>query len=446
MLDFSLNLTESRYLHHCLFPEAPNKKIDWPIFDASTKQKLSGTEKQNTLQNTTRYCDWQWPDKKIVFISDIHADANAMIASLILSDTIKKTGIKAEDFVLRKKRKKSRIIIGGDSLDKGPSNLKLLRTLKKLIHLKKNTVLLAGNHDVRLYMGLKCLQQPDNIASSHFFVRMGKKVLPLLKEVYYEYLYQTEAVLNSPSMEYCRRVLLPSEQWQEQFVQTNKDHLSNEALVLELKKIHTKWVNFESDCLDHGLTLIMAYQAAQKCHSLFLEPDGEFYWFFDKMKLVHREKSFLFTHAGLDNKITKTLKKSGVKKVNKLYKKMLNDDLCQFYYGIVANLLRTKYRSKDPELSNKGVKRLHYNGIHAIVHGHVSQTAGQNINLRSGLLHFECDITLDKNSRLKAGLPEFGAGVTSISPKGKIKGISTDSPHIKLFQPERSTHVCEEPN
>lgn len=446
MLDFSPNFTDSSYLRHCLFPEVPNSKIDWPVFDARTHLKLSKTEQQRILHKTTRYCGWQWPDKKIYFISDIHADANAMIASLILSGTIKKTGIKASDFVLNNKSKKSRIIIGGDCLDKGPSNLELLRTLKKLIDLKKNTILLAGNHDIRLYMGLKCLCQSDQITSSHFFVRMGKKVLPLLKEVYYKYLYNTSEVLNPPSLEDCRQALFPSEQWQEQFVQTNKSILSPEAMASELKKIHKKWLNFESDCLDHGLSLIMAYQSAQKCHALFLEPNGEFYWFFNKMTLIHRENSFLFTHAGLDNKITKILKKSGVKQVNRMYQTLLNEDLCQFYYGTVANMLRTKYRKTDPLLTKKGVKRMHQIGVHAIIHGHVSQTAGQNIKLRSGMLHFECDITLDKNSRLKDDLPVFGAGVTSISPKGKIKGISTDSPQIKVFQLEQTILVRETPN
>lgn len=436
MLEFSPNLSESKYLQHCLFPKVPASKIDWPIFDAKTKLKLDKIEQKKIIQHTTRYSNWQWPDKQIYFISDIHADANAMIASLILSGTIKKTGMKSSDFILTKKSKKSRIIIGGDCLDKGPSNLNLLRTLKKLIQLKENTILLAGNHDLRLYMGLKCLRQKDNISSSHFFIRMGKKVLPLLNEVYNEYLHNTKEILNPPSIEFCRQELYPSARWQKKFVEKNEEQLTHKTLQLELKKIHKKWTNFESDCLEHGLSLIMIYQAIQKCYSLFLEPDGEFYWFFNKMKLIHQEKSFLFTHAGLDNKITKILKKSRVEDVNNFYKTLLNGDLCQFYYGTIANLLRTKYRKTDPVLSHKGVTNMHRLGVHAIVHGHVSQSSGQNIILRSGMLHFECDVTLDKNSRLKAGLSEFGAGVTSISPKGIIEGISTDSPQIKLFKPE----------
>ena len=445
MLDSSLSQNDSTYLQHCLFPKVPASKIDWPIYDADTKLKIDKTQQEKIFQYTTRYCDWQWPDKKIYFISDIHADANAMIASLILSGTIKKTGIKANDFILTKKSKKDRIIIGGDCLDKGPSNLNLLRTLKKFIYLKKNTILLAGNHDIRLYMGLKCLRQTENIASSHFFIRMGKKVLPLFKEVYNEYICNTQSVPRPPSLAFCRKALFPSKKWPTTFIAANKAQLTPSALELELKKIHKKWANFESDCLEYGLNLSMVYQAAQKCHSLFIEPDGEFYWFFNKMKLIHRENSFLFIHAGLDNKITKVLKKSGIKKVNKLYQSLLHEDLCQFYYGTLANLLRTKYRKTDPVLSPKGVARMHRLGIHAIVHGHVSQISGQNINLRSGMLHFECDVTIDKNSRLKAGLSEFGAGVTSIAPNGKIKGISTDFPQIKLLQPERNKLFCEAP-
>ncbi|MCW8931715.1 MAG: metallophosphoesterase [Gammaproteobacteria bacterium] len=436
MLDFSPVLNESNYLNNCLFPSVSTSIVDWSIYDSSTKLIIKPTELKNIIQETTRFKAWQWPAKKLFFISDIHADANALISSLILSGTIKKTGIRAEDFILTKKNKKSRIIIGGDCLDKGPSNLYLLRTLKKLFDLKKNTILLAGNHDIRLYMGLKSLCQTDPVDSSHFFIRMGKKGLPLLKEVYNEYLNNNQVKDNLLTLDFCRQALFPPEEWQEHFIENNKERMSLDAIELELSKVNKKLKSFESDCLDHGLNLIMVYQAAQKCKALFLDPKGEFYWFFNKMKLIHREKSFLFTHAGLDNKITKKIKKSGIKKINQKYKSMLDENLCQFYYGSMANLLRTKYRKTDPVFDEKGVKRLHRLGIHAVVHGHVSQSKGQKINLRSGMLHIECDVTLDRNSREKAGLPEFGAGVTSISSKGKIKGISNDFPQIKLFQPE----------
>jgi hypothetical protein len=74
-------------------------------------------------------------------------------------------------------------------------------------------------------------------------------------------------------------------------------------------------------------------------------------------------------------------------------------------------------------------------GIHAVVHGHQSREGGQRLALRAGLLHIECDITLDENSRRRAGLPGPGAGATLISPEGRVMGISSDHPRPKLFDP-----------
>ena len=436
MLDFSSALNPTHPDHLWLFPESPTEKTNWPIIDSSSLMALEPFEHRKLLKHTTRFCDWHWPERKIHFISDLHADAEALVHSLLLTGNIKKTALKNTDFVITKKCKKDSIIIGGDCLDKGPSNLSLLRTIRKLKQLKKNTILLAGNHDIRLYMGLKSLFHHQNTASEHFFIRMGSKVLPLFKEVYNDYLKDCAEILTLPSEQFCRETLFPSHDWQEKFIQANQERLCSKRLEKELRKIRKKQTNFEADCLSYGLTLPMVYLAAKKCYLLFMEPEGEFYWFFNSMKLVHRENSFLFTHAGIDNKITKVIKKSGIKKVNQLYKKLLNKDLCEFYYGYVANLLRTKYRKTDPRLGKKGVKRMHQLGIHAIVHGHVSQLQGQNISLRSGILHFECDVTLDRNSRLKSGLCGYGAGVTTISPKGKIKGISNDAEKIKIFAPD----------
>jgi hypothetical protein len=58
------------------------------------------------------------------------------------------------------------------------------------------------------------------------------------------------------------------------------------------------------------------------------------------------------------------------------------------------------------------------------------------LRLRRGMLHIECDITLDRHSRRKEGLKGPGAGVTIIRPEGKVLGISTDYPHAKLFDPQ----------
>ena len=76
-------------------------------------------------------------------------------------------------------------------------------------------------------------------------------------------------------------------------------------------------------------------------------------------------------------------------------------------------------------------------GIHVIVHGHVNQFHGQRIMLRKGLPNFECDTTIDRNSRRKEGLKGPGAAVTIFHPDRVALGISTDYPYIKVFQPDR---------
>jgi hypothetical protein len=58
---------------------------------------------------------------------------------------------------------------------------------------------------------------------------------------------------------------------------------------------------------------------------------------------------------------------------------------------------------------------------------------GQHIVYRHGLINFECDTTMDHNSRKKEGLNGPGAGVTIIKPEGIVVGISTDYPRIKLY-------------
>ena len=435
MLEFSSLYAQKNIHQHWLFLKRPVAKEQWTIIDSNSKQALTSIEYQHSLDHTIRYSNWQWPAHNIHFISDLHADAEALIDSLILADSIKKTGVKTTDFMMTHAGKKAQLIIGGDCLDKGPSNLTLLRTLNKLKQLNKNTIILAGNHDMRLYMGLKSLFNKQSITEEHFFIRMGVKVLPLFKEIYDEYIVDNSEFALQASLKFCQQSVFPSTQWKQKFIQASRDRMSSKALSKELKRLHKKQQHFESDCLEHGLSLPMVYQAAEKCYSLFLEPQGEFYWFFDTMKLIHRESSFLFLHAGIDDKFSKILQKSNIDKINQLYQNHLHNDLCEFYYGTIGNVIRTKYRSHDPNLSHKGVKRLHRHGIHALVHGHVSQSKGQNIQLRSGLLHFECDVTLDKNSRKKEALSEYGAGVTSISNTGKVIGVSCDASQLKVFKP-----------
>jgi hypothetical protein len=441
LLDFSstLNSDVTEYNSEPWLTAAlPEKKSSWRVYQSNAPLPLQNRDVQKIIRQATGFSPWEWPSKKIHFISDLHADAEALSSSLRIAGIIQKTGKLNSDFIIRPDSQKDQIIIGGDCLDKGPSNLQLLRTLHKLLQLKSDTLILAGNHDIRLYMGLKSIFETAQPSDQHFFVRMGVKVLPLFKEVYEQYIAKNTGQFDKkPSKQWCKKKLFPDANWEKLFIKSYGGQLNAKALTRELKSINKKQHKFEAQCRDMGLTLTKVYLAAKKCYELFLKPDGEFYWFFDSMKLIHREKSFLFTHAGIDDHNCQLLNQKGVKSINQLYKQQIKSDLGQFYYGRIANLLRTKYRNTDPELTPDGVKHLHQSGIHALVHGHVSQTSGQNIELRSGLFHFQCDVTLDRHSRARAGLTPFGAGLTTIHPKGKVSAFSTDSPVIKVFSPDR---------
>ena len=109
MLDFSSALNPNHPTHIWLFPESPKEKANWPIIDSSSLKTLEPFEHHKLLKHTTRYCDWHWPERKIHFISDLHADAEALVHSLLLTGNIKKTGLKNTDFVITKKCKKDYI-------------------------------------------------------------------------------------------------------------------------------------------------------------------------------------------------------------------------------------------------------------------------------------------------------------------------------------------------
>ena len=82
---------------------------------------------------------WQWPKRHLYFISDMHGDADAFIASLVASGGIKKKGPRDKDIKLTSEGRKGRFLIGGDCFDKGPSTLRLLRVIKILIDKGRNS-------------------------------------------------------------------------------------------------------------------------------------------------------------------------------------------------------------------------------------------------------------------------------------------------------------------
>mgnify|MGYP001821165501 FL=1 len=115
----------------------------------------------------------KWPRRKIIFITDPHADPRAFIDSLVASGSVRQTSDDLTGFKLTGSGRNALFVIGGDCFDKGPSNLGLLRSIKHLIDQGARVRLLAGNHDIRLLLGMKVVGHTSDPRSGHFFVRLG---------------------------------------------------------------------------------------------------------------------------------------------------------------------------------------------------------------------------------------------------------------------------------
>lgn len=379
---------------------------------------------------------WRWPKRPVVFIGDPHADADAFVASLLASGGVRRSGPMRNDFQLTAEGARTTFVIGGDCLDKGPSNLELLYSVRALKDTGARVKLLAGNHDVRLLMGIRAIGLQRSPLTEHLFVRMGDKAVPLLREVFDRHLAGKPLGRRVPDEDECRRRLFPRDDWFERFPRAAAATLNAAAIERETTRMRRKVRTFEDACRAAGMSLREVYATALKCRKLFLRRKGEFGWFFRDMQLAYRAGSFLFVHAGLDDDVACLIHRKGVRHLNRLYRKQIENDLFGFYYGPLANTLRTKYRPADRPLSAWGVRRVQRRGLHAVVHGHRNRLGGQQIMLRQGLIHIESDITLDRNSRRKEGLNGIGSGVTIVRPEGQVLGISTDHPYAKVFEPD----------
>ncbi|MAX32498.1 MAG: metallophosphoesterase [Halomonadaceae bacterium] len=425
----------------CWMPEGlPSTAEPWRLGGerAAGKAHRQRSDFSAVMNRAASLSPLKWPKRPVYFVSDPHADAAAFSASLVASGGVKKTGPEHDAFALTKPGRQGLFVIGGDCLDKGPSNLDLLRSVKALFDTGARVKLLAGNHDVRLLMGLRALEEPRSPETEHLFVRMGSKVVPLLREIHDTYLKaRTKPLKGIPSAEECRRRLFPSDNWFETFPPQAGRLMSQRNIERELSRMRKKVDTFEDACQKAGLSMREVYATALEAKAQFMHRKGDFAWFFRAMQLAHREGSFLFIHAGLDDGITEVIELESVKSLNRMFDDQIKHDLFEFYYGTLANTMRTKYRKVDLPLTRQGVDRAFRQGVHAVVHGHINHTTGQHIMLRQGMMHIEGDITLDRNSRRKEGLEGHGVGVTIIHPDGKVIGISNDHPHAKVFEPAR---------
>ena len=378
---------------------------------------------------------WVWPSRTVYFLSDLHADADALTASLIASGGVKVRGKKHRNLKLTRQGKKAQFLIGGDCFDKGPSNFALLKTLNKLHDRGARMHILAGNHDIRVMLGMRSVNRKNDPGCEHFFIRMGAKAVPFLKEINDNYLAGAHSLKDVPGKQQCEQRLYPPEQWFDVFPQEVADLLPQKIIDKELRRVREKREDFEALCENVGLSTRRVYAAALQWQRLFLHDEGEFSWFFRHMRLAMHRGSFLFVHAGLDNNIAHLINQKGIKRVNREFNRQLQGNPMRFYYGPLANAIRTKYRPGDRPLTKAGAQQVHDNEIHVIVHGHKAMRNGQRISVRKTIVNFECDVTLDRHSRHRDGLKGPGAGVTIIRPDKKIIGISTDHPYVKVFDP-----------
>jgi len=421
----------------------PTESEAWPKFSRRSTADAAGDDydiAREELYAYTAHKPWVWPHQTIYFFCDVHADTDAFFTSLVASGGVVKTGPGDDDFELTKAGRKSAFVIGGDCFDKGPENLRLLRAIGKLIDHDAQVEILAGNHDVRALVGFYYLGRREP-RLAHLFVRMGKKSVPLFKEVYESYIRGTADDGKFLSDDEVRRRYFPQPSWYEEFPRAVEGFVLPAKIDKEVARIREKVVELQENCRAEGMTLGQVLAAAEKCRELFLVRGGEFSWFFDRMKLARRAGSFLFMHAGIDDSMAELLGAEGVDGLNRRFRAMVKDGLFELYNGPVGNTFRTKYRPSDLPLTKGGVAAVQRAGVYAIVHGHQSITRGQRMVMRNGLLNFECDSSVDRNTRKIVGLEGAGGAVTIFRPDGAILGVSTDYPYVKAFDANAAIDV-----
>lgn len=376
---------------------------------------------------------WLMPDKETYFFCDLHADAEAFLRSLKLSQLVTEDS-RLETVQLTDKGLQGQIMIGGDCFDKGPSNLQLFQLIHQLKKQQADLILLAGNHDIRVYAGLLALNFMDDLRQSHFFVRMGRKVASFLVEIYQVYCQNEPSPTLSDGQ--ILNELMPQADWFKDFPEYAVSFMSQSQIEKELRQIKHKQVDLLTACADLGLGLQQVYQAAHKAKQLFIDKDGEYNWFFQELVLMHRSGSYLFSHAGLDDYVAQQIVEQDVNKLNLDFKEAMSKGLIfEMYYSAYGNVFRTKYREKDFPLTKVGSRLLKSQRIFALVNGHRSHLNGQQLFIREGLLNFECDTQLNANCRKQAKIKTPGEAVTIFSTNGLVSALCSELSQPKQFHP-----------
>jgi predicted MPP superfamily phosphohydrolase len=369
--------------------------------------------------------NWTFPERPIYFLSDLHADPVAFVRSLVEAGLAVVPKPRTKPFELTDAGKEGLFILGGDLLDKGPNNLLLLDYVKHLTEVA-NVRLLAGNHDVRTIVALKCLGGTD-IISKFLLTRLGRRCVPLLEEIYMKYGGEPSKL----SEEEIRDILFPGDNWQEEFAEAAKGRMRLKRIEKELKRTPRKVSEFIGTLQQKDISLQLAYTLLQTLQEQLL--DGDYVWFTDLLEPVCREGSFVFVHAGLDDIVAGMMARTGLKMVDYHFLSGLDCDPFTMYNGHIGNIFRTKYRETDYPLTREGLNALFSLGIRAIVHGHQNDFMGQRMMVREGILNIEGDCAVDCNTRIANSVFTPGYAVTVIEPSGRVLGYSADHNETKVF-------------
>ncbi len=417
----------------------PTQLTPW-LNDAKRNWHQAPSSDQATLTPALQHLSnpnlWLWPERLVLFFTDLHADAEAFSASLVASGVFARHGPNPPDLSLKLPVDQFEIILGGDCLDKGPSNLQLLRLIRHLLDKQVQLTLLSGNHDLRLQLAIQSLDNPNCPRNGHFLLRLGSKVMPLCVELLSQYPLSAAELSSLPDELSCQARLMPADDWPNQFRKGASGTLNPAQIELELERLASRKQRFFAAASQADLSFQQIYAAMQRWQQLFLQPTGEFHWFIQHQQLLCRRGSFLFVHAGCDDTIARQLVEQDCDSLNQAFQEARQGEAFALYFGPLGNMLRTKYRQQDPPLSTTASQGLVTSGIHALVHGHRNLHYGQRITFRANMIHFECDSTLNSTSRGLEGLSGAGAAVTLIHPQGYVMGISSDYPSIKCFRPD----------
>jgi hypothetical protein len=379
---------------------------------------------------------WLGPPAEHYFFPDLHADGGAILRSLVASGGVDKFDAHDDALALTEQGRTATFVFGGDLLAKGPSDLRALRIVWSLIEQKASVVLLAGNHDLRIELGLRHLGA-RTVEHAHLFARMGVRSLPLLREVLDEAIRDKTAIRDGLTPDEARRRMFPGDDWYREYPAFARAWSARMRIDPEIERVREKVVEMEREAERLGMDAARLWDAARTAQRELIEPGGAFSWFFPRLRLVHRAGSVLFVHAGVDDEVAHRLRRGGCPEVDIAFREGVDEDPNGLYHGPLGNVVRTRYRARDAKLGPNGIADLHAMGVRAILHGHGPRMDGQELTVHHELLHFACDTAVDGNTRAREGMNTQGGAATIVRRDGRIWGVSTDHSAIKIFDPAR---------